>query len=224
MPITTIGRDIEARQLFGAGSVGLEGVSTTAPGTTTYTLDGKSAPGSTSAWNGQIITAGSTSVGCVFGRIVSNTNASPPVLTVDGWFKNSAPSTVATTPLAGPWAIAPTTFPGIWVAISANSSAPATPSTSTSLPGEVTTAGGGLIRQPSVIAHTAGTNTDTATGTFTANASDSLPLVADRAGYFNSPVPGNTTSTMMYDDQLASSATLAAIGDQLTLTYTFTQT
>src|ERR1035437_2905565 len=97
-PITNDGRDVEAKQIFAAGSSEIEGVSTTAPGTTTHTMDGKTAPGSTTFWNGQFSTAGSTSVGCVIGRISGNTNASPPVLTVDGWFKNSAPSTVATTP------------------------------------------------------------------------------------------------------------------------------
>jgi hypothetical protein len=88
----------------------------------------------------------------------------------------------------------------------------------TTLAGEITTAGGGLIRALGTYAHTAGTNTSTLTKTFTANGSDVLPVTVAQDGVFNAVTAG----TMGYHDALSSSATLSTSGDNVTLTITFT--
>lgn len=221
--ITQNGRDIVARALGQA--LGVSGISTTGPTGTTYTLDGKGAPGSTSAWNGQTIIAGSTSVAPVQGKIVSNTNVSSPVVTVDHWEAVGTPGiTAATTPLAGPYVIIRGNDPAVFMAISANSSALGTPSTNTSLPGEITTSGGGLIRAVTTFAHTASAGTYTETVTFTANGSDSLPVTIASTGNFTSSLVADTASTMLYNDLLGTTATLSLSGDNLTLTQTVTLT
>jgi hypothetical protein len=214
------GRDIWAR-MQGGGVLGINGVSTTAPTGTTYTCTGASAPGSTSYWNGQYIVAGSTSVGLVYANIISNTNASPPVLTVDQWMNFSAPGAgAATTPVAGPFAIVNGAAPAFFVGLGNTNTSPSAGDTSMS--GEITTAGGGLIRKIAPWAHTAGTNTYTLTPVFTANGTDSLPVTAYRIGVFISPVASNTTASMMFETSLSASATLSASGDQLTVTETVT--
>jgi hypothetical protein len=59
----------------------------------------------------------------------------------------------------------------------------------TTLTGEIATAGGGLVRAQATYAHTAGTNTSTLTKTFTANASDALPVTVAKIGVFNAARP-----------------------------------
>lgn len=68
-----------------------------------------------------------------------------------------------------------------YLALSANTTAAS--AASTTLPGEIVTAGGGLIRGIATYAHTAGTNTSTLTRTFTANGSDALPVTVAKIGY-----------------------------------------
>ena len=224
MNITQNGRDIVARAL-GGGVVGRAGVSTTGPGATTYTLDGVGAPGSTTAYTGQRIIAGSTAVGCVWGNVISNTNAAPPVLTVDRWYNPATPGgAAATTPVAGPWAVIDGAGPAWFVGLSASTSALASPSTNTSLPSEITTGGGGLIRQIAPFAHTASLATWTLTPVYTANGSDSLPVTIGSYGTFNSAVVGDTTQTMLHNGLLGTTATLSLSGDALTLTITVTTT
>lgn len=222
--ITQDGRDMQARMFGGAGKFD-SGVSTTAPTATTYTLDGKSAPGSTTSYTGQRIIAGSSAVGCVWGNVISNTNAAPPVLTVDRWYNSATPGgAAATTPVAGPWITLDGVAPAWFMGLSASTTALATPSTNTSLPGEITTAGGGLIRQQYTFAHTAGTATTTLTSVATANGSDSLPVTIGSEGTFNSMVVGDTTKTMFFNILVSPTATLSASGDQLTTTKTITET
>lgn len=226
------GRDIWAKAMGGI-AVGASGVSTTAPGSTTYTLDGKSAPGSTTAWNGQRVYAGSSAVAPVYGVIVSNTNATPPVLTVDRWYNVATPGgAAATTPVAGPWVIseqpAPAWFIGLSSGSTAAGSAPNTASpqnlAGASGTAEYTTASGGLLRQlPSSIAHSAAVNTYVLTATFTANGSDALPFTAGSYGVFTSMVVTDTTKTMEFYNTITAAA-LAASGDTLTLTVTVTGT
>lgn len=89
----------------------------------------------------------------------------------------------------------------------------------TSLPGEITTAGGGLLRKQATVAHTAGTNTTTLSATFTANGSDLLPVTIAKIGGHNaSSGAGNCD----YEKKLGSTATLTASGDNVAITYTLT--
>jgi hypothetical protein len=223
MNITINGRDMQAR-MFGGG-VQDSGVSTTAPTSTTYTLDGKTAPGSTSAYSGQRILAGSTAVGDVYGIAQSNTNASPPVVTVDRWYNAATPGgSAATTPVAGPWIIPDGPTAVRFMGLSASTTTLAAPSTNTSLPGEITTAGGGLVRQVCPWAHTASAATTTLTPVYTANGSDSLPVVLGSVGTFSSMVVAATTQTIFFNTLFSATATLSSIGDQLTVTQTITGT
>lgn len=93
-------------------------------------------------------------------------------------------------------------------------------SADTTLASEITTARGGLIRQQAVYAHTTGTSTCTLTVTFTANGSDSLPVVVAKYGVFNA----SSSGTLGFEDLLSATATFAASGDAMTLTITDTIT
>ncbi len=103
-----------------------------------------------------------------------------------------------------------------YMALTASTVAPA--STDTTLTGEITTAGGGLVRAQCTFAHTAGTNTSTLTKTFTANGTDALPVTIAQIGLFN----GTGAVTMAYHTALSSSATLNVSGDSITVTETVT--
>lgn len=101
-----------------------------------------------------------------------------------------------------------------WMAITANSTTPAT--SDTTLTGEITTAGGGLVRQAAVYAHTTAAASYTLTGTFTANGSDSLPVTIAKRGVFDATSSGNLIFTTL----LSATATLAASGDNVVITDT----
>lgn len=103
-----------------------------------------------------------------------------------------------------------------YVALTASTTAPA--ATDTALTGEITTAGGGLLRAQATYAHTAGTNTTTLTKTFTANGSDTLPVTIAQIGVFNASSAG----TLAYHTALTSTATLSASGDNVSITETVT--
>lgn len=103
-----------------------------------------------------------------------------------------------------------------YIALTANSGSPA--AGDTTLTGEITTGGGGLIRAQATYAHTAGTATATLTKTFTANGSDSLPVTIAKIGVFNAASSG----TMAHETLLAATATLSASGDACTITETIT--
>jgi hypothetical protein len=104
-----------------------------------------------------------------------------------------------------------------FVGITANSTAPA--AGDTTLTGEITTAGGGLVRQTGVYAHTNGTATYTVTTVFTANGSDALPVTIAKRGVFTATPSGGT---LVYETLVSPTATLSASGDVLTLTDTVT--
>jgi hypothetical protein len=155
---TTVGTDWLA-QLAGGGGATSTGTGTTAPTATTITLDGVSAPGSTTAYNDRIITCGG-----VYGVVQSNTNAAPPVLTVDKWYTPSSPGGAAAgTPAAGVWIILPGAAPMWWMALSTDGTAPA--AGDSPLPSEISA--NGLGRAVATYAHTGGTSTFTLTKTFT---------------------------------------------------------
>ena len=103
-----------------------------------------------------------------------------------------------------------------YMAVSASTVAPA--AASTTLPGEITTAGGGLLRALGTYAHTAGTNTSTLTKTFTANASDTLPVTIAKLGVLNAVSAG----TLGYETLLNATATLTVSGDSVAITETLT--
>ncbi len=103
-----------------------------------------------------------------------------------------------------------------YMCVSANATAPS--AASTTLPGEITTAGGGLLRAQATYAHTAGTNTSTLTKTFTANGSDALPVTIAKIGVLNAA----TSGTLGYETLLNATATLTVSGDSVTVTHTTT--
>lgn len=107
----------------------------------------------------------------------------------------------------------------VFVGLSNTNIAPA--ATDTTMTGEITTAGGGLIRKIAPFAHTAGTTTTTLTPVFTANGTDSLPVTVYAMNVSTSIKTGSAV-TQMYETSLSASATLSASGDQLTVTWTVT--
>lgn len=186
------------------------GFSGTATATTATSL---TSSGFTSgAYVGQVVYAGT-----VYGVITANTTT---VLTVERWVNpaspggavGSTPSSTTTFTIGVGWA------PFAFMALTANSSAPA--AGDTSLSGEITTAGGGLIRKVCSFAHTAGTSTYTLAATFTANGSDSLPVTLAKVGMF--PTLTGATGTMGFETLMSATATLSAVGDALTNTQTVT--
>lgn len=219
--ITQNGRDIQARNAFGF-QVGVTGTGSAATGTTLTTTTTTS---STSQFNGQrVFVFNGTAM--VWGNIQSCTSGANAVLTVDRWYAPGTPGGVAgTTPASGfQYVIADGGAPAWFMALSANTTALATPSTNSTLPGEITTAGGGMVRQICPWAHTASAATTTLTPVYTANGSDALPVAIGSIGTFSSMVPGATVSNMYFNTLLSVTATLSAIGDQLTVTQTITGT
>jgi len=104
-----------------------------------------------------------------------------------------------------------------YVALTANTSAAA--AGDTTLTGEITTAGGGLLRATGTYAHTNGTSTYTITNTFTTNGSDSLPVTIAKVGIFDTATSGGA---LVFETLLGTTATLSASGDTLTITQTVT--
>lgn len=100
-----------------------------------------------------------------------------------------------------------------YIAVSADAGAAST--ANTTLPGEITTASGGLVRGTATYAHTTGTNTSTLTRTLTANGSDVLPVALDKVGVLNAASGG----TLGYE-KLMTTATLNAPGDNVPITFT----
>lgn len=103
-----------------------------------------------------------------------------------------------------------------YIALTANASAAA--NTDTTLTGEITTGGGGLVRAQATYAHTGSTAVVTLTKTFTANGSDSLPVTLAKVGAFNA----SSSGSMGFETLLSATATLTASGDNVTLTWTLT--
>lgn len=198
------GNDQQALEM--AGTTGLAGTAT-ATTATSLTSSGFTA----SAYIGMIVVAGS-----VYGVITANTTT---VLTVDRWYNPATPGGAAgTTPGATTaFMIVPGGAPAFFVGLTANASAAA--AGDTSLTGEITTAGGGLIRKISVYAHTTGAASYTLTTAFTANGTDTLPVTVAKVGVFASLT---AAALMVFETLLSSTATLSASGDQLTTTHTVT--
>jgi hypothetical protein len=103
------------------------------------------------------------------------------------------------------------------MALTANATAPA--AGDTSLTGEITTAGGGLIRKACTYAHTTGASTYTLTVTFTANGSDTLPVTANKMGVFDATPSGGN---MPIETLVSPAITWNSSGDAGTITETVT--
>jgi hypothetical protein len=205
------GRDLQA-QAMGGDITAFAGTAT-ATSATTLTSSGFAA---SPAYVGKIVLAGISAATYVYGVIVSH---STTVLTVDRWYNPATPGgAAASTPSATtPFIIMPGGACAPFMAVTANSGAAA--GGDTALTGEITTAGGGLIRKLSTYAHTAGVASYTLTTVYTANGSDALPVTIAKMGTFNSL----TSGLMAFETLLNATATLSLSGDQLTVTDTVTQ-
>ena len=104
-----------------------------------------------------------------------------------------------------------------WGALTANNGS-GFAAADTTLAGEITTGGGGLIRKAMTFAHTTGTNTSTLTATWTANGLDSLPVGIASWGNFNA----SSSGTLGEEGALNATATLNVSGDSVTVTFTLT--
>ena len=100
-----------------------------------------------------------------------------------------------------------------WVALTANTVAPA--ATDTALTGEIVTAG--LTRKVGTYAHTTGAANYTLTTTFTAVAAD-VPVTVGKRGILDAITGGQLVFTTL----VTPTATLSAAGDTLTITDTIT--
>lgn len=202
------GNDFQAAVMAG-DLAGLRGTAT-ASSATSLTDSGASF----GTYTGHLVVAGSTGANLVYGVITSNTGT---VLTVDRWYDPASPGgTAGSTPAStAPYIILPGGAPAWYMALSTNASAPA--AGDTTLAGEITTAGGGLIRKLATYAHTTSAASYTLTATYTANGSDSLPATnIHKIGVFNSLTGGR----MVFETALNADATLSAVGDALTVTET----
>lgn len=186
------------------------GISGTASATTATSLT--STGFTASAYIGQMVVAGT-----VYGIITANTTT---VLTVERWVNPATPGGAAGSTPSGTstFSIVPGQAPAAFMALTANSGAPA--SGDTVLTGEITTAGGGLIRKLASYAHTAGTATYTEAATFTANGTDSLPVTLAKVGMF--PTLTGATGIMVFETLMSATATMTVSGDQVTNTQTVT--
>ena len=186
------------------------GISGTASATTATSLT--STGFTASAYIGQMVVAGT-----VYGIITANTTT---VLTVERWVNPATPGGAAGSTPSGTstFSIVPGQAPAAFMALTANSGAPA--SGDTVLTGEITTAGGGLIRKLASYAHTGGTATYTEAATFTANGTDSLPVTLAKVGMF--PTLTGATGIMVFETLMSATATMTVSGDQVTNTQTVT--
>lgn len=228
MPITTTGRDLWANAL----SNGNNGASGTAlAGATATVLKASGSPGwTTNQFAGQDVYVASATP--VVGTVVSN-NASE--LTVVRWeTPSSRGGAVATTPSGTPvFFIASGATPALWMALSWNSGfTESAGAEAKKFEKEITTAGGGLIRQFAIFAHTAASgasssNTYTITQTFTANGTDVLSggqgTIYGIGVYNCNFVAGEPVGQrLLFMTKLASTATLSSSGDSVAITDTVT--
>lgn len=219
MTRVAVGRDIESASLLSfAGSAA--GTATTAPTATTFTTDGQNVFATTLPGQAIVTTSGATR----FGIVQSITNATPSVITIDRWYDpTTLPANVnaaaATTPTAGAWIIPPGNVPASYMGLTA--SATAAVDGDTVLLSEINTAGAsGLDRQLATYAHTAAGTTTTLTKTFTASASDTLPVTVAQIGVFQGVVVAS--SRMVFRTLLNATATFSLVGDQAQVTETVT--
>jgi hypothetical protein len=206
----------------GGGQTGLTGTGTAATSTTLTT----NLTLTTNAWAGYRVYVMQTSTGpLVWGNVLSNNNtASASVLTVDRWYTAATPGgAAATTPSAGYYfMLADGGMVSSWfVGLTTTNITPA--AGDTTLSGEYTTASGGFLRKIAPYAQTSGvaSRSITLTPVFTGNGSDTYPSTFYAIGVFTGMVVGSTV-TMKFETSLSASATVAASGDNITVTETIT--
>jgi hypothetical protein len=207
------GNDIVSRTLGGL-IVGFNQATATATSSSSLTATGT--PFVSSAYIGCVVVA--TGSSGAYGVIESNSTS---VLTIDRWYNPATPGgAAASTPSGTTTYIILSGGPAAWfMALSSTNSAPA--AGDTTMAGEITTSGGGLIRALATYAHTASASTYTLANTFTANGTDSLPVTIYRIGTFISMISG-WAGSMMLETTLNASATLTTSGDNVTVTDTIT--
>jgi hypothetical protein len=106
-----------------------------------------------------------------------------------------------------------------YIALSTDATAVAEGAADTTLPGEVTTAGGALGRAQAAYAHTTGTSTYTLSRTYTASSGTGLPVTIAKIGVLNAASGG----TLVFQTLITpATATISARGDSLTITETVT--
>lgn len=215
MTRVAVGRDIESDALLGFVA-GYRGTTATAPTATTFTTDAVNIPANSVV--GRVVATGT-----VFGIIQSNTSATNSVLTIDRWYDAaalpaSAGVAAASTPAAGTWQILPGNAPAAYMALTATSTAAV--DGDTTLTGEITTSGGGLIRQLATYAHTAAGTTTTLTKTFTTNGSDTVPVTVAQIGIFQGVLVA--ASRMVFRTLLNATMAFGLSGDQGQVTHTTT--
>jgi hypothetical protein len=212
MAKTSQGADLQSASLAATS-----GYSGTATATSATSLTDSAASG-WSATSGAAITgvagnfAGKIVVaGTVWATILSNTTT---VLTVDSWKTLSSTGAIATgtTPGNIAYQILPGGSPAFYMGLTTDTTA--VTGSETSLTSELTTAG--LGRALATYAHTSGTTSYTLQKQFTYTGSSSVAVA--KAGIFNASSGG----VMMFVTLLASTATVTANGDTLTVTETVT--
>lgn len=232
---TTFGRVNQAIQMFGFGPATLQGVGTATAATAT-TLTGSSETNASRAANecaGMMLVVSANAAGTgskVYGLIISHTSGTTPVYTVDRWYNEATPGgSAGTTPNATSLYSVVAAPPTMFVALSTDTTAKSlggsggTADAATiaqALTGEITTSGGGLIRKIAPVGNSGASVT--LTPVFTANGTDSLPVTVGTAGA--SPSIVATNGALDYMTLVSPTATLSASGDQLTLTWTMTET
>lgn len=207
MSKTNASYDLEWMQCIGI-AVGFTGTST---GTSATTMTDSGASWGTTQNVGRVVVCGNR-----YANIISHTAT---VLTIDRWYDAATPGGAAgSTPGATTvYVIMNTAASAMFMGLTANASAVG--AGDTTLPGEITTGGGGLIRKLGTLAHTASASTGTVAATFTANGSDSLPVTIAKMGI--SPSILSTVFNLL-QTLLNATATLTISGDQLTVTDTIT--
>ncbi len=229
MGFTNDGKDLVARGV-GGDTFSKTGSTTSAPTATTATDTGgafsASAAGANGVHQGGLV-GHMIVMATAFGVIISNTST---VITIDMWHTFGNPDTAATTPSTGAYYIlpgqAPAMFNGISVATRAFNAADQMLSNDGTTISELWFSGGGLKRKLTTFAHTIGTSTFTQSATWTANGSDTLPQTIGKWGAFAAEVtaaPTTSTSGPLLFNTNPTSATLSAVGDNVTITDTVTE-
>lgn len=207
---TNAGNDIQSIQMGG----GLLGETGTATATSATSLTTNSAVNhAANDLAGQVVLAWTTGV---YGLITANTSAATnTVLTVDRWSTPSTPGgAAASTPSATTGYTILSGGPPAWfMGLTATATAPT--GSDVTLAGEITTAGGGLIRKICPYAHTAAAASFTLTPVFTATGSDSLPVTVAKVGVSQSMV---STTRNLFQTLPNATATFALSGDSATYT------
>lgn len=208
---TNAGNDLQSI-IMGGGLMGETGTATAATATSLTTNSGTTH--STNDLAGQIVIAWTTGV---YGLITANTSGTNTVLTLDRWYVPATPGGAAATTPSGTtgYTIMVGSLPAFFMGLTATVTSPV--SGDTTLAGEITTAGGGLIRKICPYGHTAGVANFTLTPVFTATGSDALPVTVAKAGVGPSIV---ATVKQLFQTLLNATATFSLSGDQVTITDT----